>query len=682
MSRRSLGTLTLDLIARVGGFEAGMDKAARASERSSRRIRRGSDKATTAIKSLVAACSVGAVIAFTDRQLKAAQAVGQMADKAGIGTTQLQELRYAMTSLGSVTEGQVDVALERFNRRLGQAIDGSGAAKSAFEELFDGVEQFDSTDQALDAVIQALAGVESESRRSALAAKFFGNAVGADLAAALEDGTASLDDMRQRAHDLGIVLDEDLVRNADKVRSEFEEASHVLSVQFMRAVVSITPHVLELSNAVAGLWKSIKERAGYDGGPFDTELKHYGDQVAFLTSQIEETERKLQRVGSGAEGLLPDALLGKRRKVLFDQLARLNLELVAAQHNLDHFTQKREEALSGGGLRDPITIEIGDPKAIADLRAQIADQERLNAAALQGAGAVKELTDEIKRRDEARKHADDLSEEELAAYDKLYARLQALKITQDENTKAVEAAAKVKRDLAGRLGEYNEQLELLDDLLDRGLLSWDEYTHAVAKATNELEDVGKTGNQSLKDIELAIQGFGRSFEDTIVQAAKAGKLSFADMTNAILEDILRIVLRAQIIRPILQGLDGNFGLNLTANADGNIISQGKVVPFAKGGVVDGPTLFPMAGNNTGLMGEAGPEAIMPLMRGKDGKLGVKADVSGAGGGAVVQIIDQRSGGQQPQVEQSRGPDGRQISRVLIRDEVKAALSGGAPRVAA
>ncbi len=56
---------------------------------------------------------------------------------------------------------------------------------------------------------------------------------------------------------------------------------------------------------------------------------------------------------------------------------------------------------------------------------------------------------------------------------------------------------------------------------------------------------------------------------------------------------------------------------------GGAISQGRVTPFAKGGVVSGPMNFPMRGG-MGLMGEAGPEAIMPLTRGADGSLGVKA----------------------------------------------------------
>lgn len=70
-------------------------------------------------------------------------------------------------------------------------------------------------------------------------------------------------------------------------------------------------------------------------------------------------------------------------------------------------------------------------------------------------------------------------------------------------------------------------------------------------------------------------------------------------------------------------------------ADGAAFSQGKVMPFAQGGVVSGATTFPMRGG-TGVMGEAGPEAIMPLARGPDGKLGVRS--GGSTGPQVVMHI--------------------------------------------
>jgi tape measure domain-containing protein len=63
----------------------------------------------------------------------------------------------------------------------------------------------------------------------------------------------------------------------------------------------------------------------------------------------------------------------------------------------------------------------------------------------------------------------------------------------------------------------------------------------------------------------------------------------------------------------------------------------QIVAFARGGVFDSPVMFPMAGGRTGLMGEAGPEAIMPLDRGPDGRLGVRAN--GGGTDALARMVE-------------------------------------------
>lgn len=85
---------------------------------------------------------------------------------------------------------------------------------------------------------------------------------------------------------------------------------------------------------------------------------------------------------------------------------------------------------------------------------------------------------------------------------------------------------------------------------------------------------------------------------------------------------------------ISQGV-GSLVQGILPFGDGAAFSQGKVMPFAQGGVVSGATTFPMRGG-TGLMGEAGPEAIMPLARGPDGKLGVRG--GGGGGPSVVMHV--------------------------------------------
>lgn len=74
------------------------------------------------------------------------------------------------------------------------------------------------------------------------------------------------------------------------------------------------------------------------------------------------------------------------------------------------------------------------------------------------------------------------------------------------------------------------------------------------------------------------------------------------------------------------------------SANGNVFSGGKAMAFANGGVIGGPTMFPMSDGRTGLMGEAGPEAIMPLRRGPDGKLGVHVQ-GGGNSGRPITIIN-------------------------------------------
>lgn len=88
---------------------------------------------------------------------------------------------------------------------------------------------------------------------------------------------------------------------------------------------------------------------------------------------------------------------------------------------------------------------------------------------------------------------------------------------------------------------------------------------------------------------------------------------------------------------IAGGIEGLIGA-VTPFAKGGAFTQGRVMPFANGGVVSRGTYFPMQGG-TGLMGEAGPEAILPLARGADGRLGVKTDGGGARPVNVVMNIN-------------------------------------------
>lgn len=117
--------------------------------------------------------------------------------------------------------------------------------------------------------------------------------------------------------------------------------------------------------------------------------------------------------------------------------------------------------------------------------------------------------------------------------------------------------------------------------------------------------------QRFEDIKTTIkEGLVNGLTDAIVQ----GK-SLASVMSSLLKQAASLFI--------------NFGLrSILPFAKGGVLQNGQVTPFAYGGVVNKPTLFPMA-NGMGLMGEAGPEGILPLRRGRSGRLGVEASGSGA-----------------------------------------------------
>ncbi len=113
---------------------------------------------------------------------------------------------------------------------------------------------------------------------------------------------------------------------------------------------------------------------------------------------------------------------------------------------------------------------------------------------------------------------------------------------------------------------------------------------------------------------------------------------------------------------IANGLNGLLG-GMMPFEKGGSFSQGRVMPFARGGIVSGPVSFPMRGGR-GLMGEAGPEAIMPLARGADGRLGVQM----AGGGRAVNIVMNVTTPDVQGFQRSQGQIAAQVSRALARGQ--------------
>jgi lambda family phage tail tape measure protein len=203
------------------------------------------------------------------------------------------------------------------------------------------------------------------------------------------------------------------------------------------------------------------------------------------------------------------------------------------------------------------------------------------------------------------------------------------------------------------------------------------------------------------------KAYGQAFEDSfkgmadaIVEFTKTGKLNFTSMINTMIEALLRYELQQQAMmlhtaaRPgfmdFIGSIFGNGVGKITANpyraqdlAGGSVIgasaAQGAVYDvglqkFAKGGmftnsVVNSPTLFKFA-KGTGLMGEAGPEAIMPLKRDNNGNLGVR----GGGGGSNVDVVVNNYGSEKATTKETTDNQGNRKIEVIIGDMVAGQMS--------
>lgn len=187
------------------------------------------------------------------------------------------------------------------------------------------------------------------------------------------------------------------------------------------------------------------------------------------------------------------------------------------------------------------------------------------------------------------------------------------------------------------MADYGADLEQLEEQLS----SLENNIAGTAQMTAVFQQELNGMQHSISLAEREARGFSKSLSrgmrgalgDVILEGAK-----FSDVLGSLAQTMIRSTFN-QAMTPVTDALSGVFtgGVSslfggLFPSANGNAFTGGRVTAFANGGVVGGPTVFPMRGG-TGLMGEAGPEAIMPLQRGADGRLGVQS----AGGSRSVHV---------------------------------------------
>jgi len=550
-------------------------------------------------------------------------ALGQAA--ANILTTMSGLIRHLNAELDDSVAAQIGRLEQQRDVLAAQLQSGDFGLKSLFsKEFWSNSTDVEGARRRLDEVNAALAVLQERQRRDEVAA-----------AGAAEDASA-----RAVAQQRQVLLDRLAAMHAETERkladlstdriakiSAAEEAE-VRRLEGMRAEAAArgaSPEELQRFDqqilAVRSL--SLAERAA-------AEPKQ---QLAEATDQ--EVDANQQLIQS-LQGELELIQLSARERSIETALRRLSAEATDDQR-----AKVRELAAALYDQKTAAEAAAHAQKVIADLQQQLGT---LNASPgdLAAAHALKQLG------------------ENASAADQELASFLAHQLADARDAK------KIIDDVKSSAEKYEEVLKRLNQLLEKGAIDHATYAKAADKAYREMLE-GSTKWQdgvergwlkwreaaydSAKQAERVFSDTMSGMEDLFVTFVKTGKLNFDDLTERIIDDLLRIFYEREIMGPLGDAL---FGTGSASSASGSLFSslfgglfaQGaafehgapvEVVPHALGDIIDRPSWFPMAGNQIGTIAETDPEAIMPLRRLPSGRLGVEATGSAAG-----QAIDQRS----------------------------------------
>jgi len=596
---------------------------------------------TGVLASLGAGVSIAGLVGLVKGSIDAADNLNKLSQRVGTSVESLSRLQYA-AKLSDISTEQLGDGLKKLAVNLQAAGRGSGDAVEAFKAL--GFQQQEllslRPDEALARIATAFAGIEDGAGKIALQAQIFGRF--SDLIPLLNAGADGLKRYGDEAQRLGVVIGADAARAAEEFNDQLTRlsaSSQALGISLANAALptlaKFTEQLLE-SKRIFGSFASALFNIGFAIDPF----KSLGENIKVYRGEVERLDAALKNLSAtgGASSKLFGTLSGQRdtagKRLEFLQLQqRQDANALISPSNSD----ARDLALAGSGSSTAKRKAPGLPskgggngggngaaerdRALID---SVRETGRLTAAAAKDAAEIAEAYNKIDLEDQAKRDKAALDETTQSARD-----LQSI----------------LSQTTSGKLGEIEREQGVLNDALVTGKINAEQFTEAfdaldakrsdvLGRGADSFAKIAKAGTDAFKDLEFAIQGWGRQFTDTLADAVVTGKLNFRSLAQSIVSDLLRMTIQAQITAPLFKAIS-----SFSFFADGGVFGPGGLTPFASGGVVTRPTLFPFA-NGTGLMGEAGPEAIMPLKRGPGGRLGVEA--AGGGGAAINVYVDSRS----------------------------------------
>ncbi|HET6972341.1 MAG TPA: hypothetical protein VFH92_14525 [Phenylobacterium sp.] len=326
--------------------------------------------------------------------------ISDTAAKIAVTTDALQEYRYAVHQLGG-EYNDADEALRAFSEKYGAALSKfSAKSLKPFQQLGLDPATLGSTDAALRTVLNKISQLSSTAEQAHIAEKLGISG----LLPVARAGTERLDELRQAAHNLGFVMDKDLVDKASTANDRFEDLSKVIDVQFKSAFVEAAPAILTVTEHLATLLVTVGKFANSDGVKAFLEVAKVavlhasslakgavGDQVGSATdlqAATDESRRAIFRatLGNINGGMEDDPALIRQRMAVQDANKPTGGTRLAAGTKPTGPTAAGDAEAIAAARKEELAAQISITEAVAELavlkKAEVAQElEEKNAKA-------------------------------------------------------------------------------------------------------------------------------------------------------------------------------------------------------------------------------------------------------------------------------------------------------------
>lgn len=643
------------------------------------------------LSGLFAGIGAGAFVAMTRDVANAGDALAKMSTRTGIAVEELSKLQYA-ASLSDVSNEDLAGSLGRLNKVLGEAANGSKEATEALARF--GIAPGTLNVSQAFAVIADRVKNTSDQTQIASAMNGIFSKSWATLVPMIKSGSDGLKQAGDELERMNGVMSGDLARSSEEFNDNITRLNTQLNALKLQTLGPLIPLLQELTGAMAassdktndlaksgGLLKTAFEAIGGLGANVAYVFKQTGNEIGGMAAQLALLARGDFKGASSIGAMMKED--AKQARVEVDALTYRILnaqDMIAARQIKDSWLPQTPSASSGTGI-------VGTPPDVKKPKKQKQDDAL--------GDFLKDIEDRIKPAEQALDSfrqmqldaavaGSDLTRSEKKFYDLINSPewltmgdpWKELVRQQFEAANAAEKAATEEAKLIALLAatptakqqELVDVTILLDKAFKAGRISAEQLTEAVQAAVGNVPESVEKATDAIEEFsKQAARNMQDALADFLFEPFDQGVDGMLKSFGTMIQKMVAQAVAADLAKRMFGSLGGGSGdgwlgaglkwvSGLFANADGGVYASPGLSAYS-GQVVSRPTLFPFAAG-MGLMGEAGPEAILPLKRGSDGKLGVAS----GGGGHTINVYVQ--GQSAPDVRRAAGQGAREAMTAL------------------